>query len=79
MENATASGVTCRHGCSSRIPQCRRIVVGVVVVVVVGGRRRRRRSRVPVGVAQTVIQAGLPPASNRLDKKSQAKREREMK
>lgn len=72
MENAAASG---RHGCSSRIPQCRRIVVGIVVVVVVGG-HRRRRSRVPVGVAQTVIQAGLPPASNRLDKPSQ-ERERE--
>lgn len=71
MENAAASG---RHGCSSRIPQCRRIVVGIVVVVVVGG--RGRRSRVPVGVAQTVIQAGLPPASNRLDKTSQ-ERERE--
>lgn len=71
MENAATSG---RHGCSSRIPQCRRIVVGIVVVVVVGG--RRRRSRVPVGVAQTVIQAGLPPASNRLDKTSQ-ERERE--
>jgi len=63
VENATTSG---RHGCPSRIPQCGRIVVGVVVVVVVAGGRRRR---VPVGVTQTVIQAGLPPASNRLDKK----------
>ena len=53
MENTTTSD---RHGCPSRIPQCGRIVVGVVVV---GG---GGCVSVPVGVAQTVIQAGLSPA-----------------
>jgi|LakMenEpi03Aug12_release.lakeMendotaPanAssembly.Ray.scaffolds.fasta_scaffold4475988_1 hypothetical protein len=68
MENTTTSD---RHGCPSRIPQCGRIVVGVVVVV--GG--GCGCVGVPVGVAQTVIQAGLSPAPAqiRLNKKKRGK------
>ena len=57
MKNTTTSD---RYGSPSRIPQCGRIVV------VVGGSSGGGGCGcigVPVGVAQTVIQAGLPPAS----------------